>query len=420
MDFSTRFKNAWNAFTDKKESDIYDVGPSWSTRPDRVKIFASSEGTIISSIYNRIAVDVSAFSFEHIRTDNEGRYLETIEDELNNCLTLEANKDQTASDFILDIVESLLEEGCVAVVPIETSGDIWSSSSYKIYSMRTGKIVGWHPDFVDVNVFNGDTGLFQQITMPKQRVAIINNPFYSVMNKPNSTLKRLTYKLSLLDDADSKNNSSKLDMVIKLPYAIKSEAQKKRAEDRKKSIENQLANSKYGIAYVDSTEQITQLNRPVENNLLEQINVLTRELYAQLGLDESIINGTAGPDAMNNYYTRVVAPIVSAITDEFERKFLTKTARSQYQTIRAFQEPFKYISVMQIAQLVDTLSRNEVVTGNEFRTSLGFKPSSDPSADELRNKNLIDMGNAEDQEDPYGEYTDNPYGFEENQNGSEY
>jgi hypothetical protein len=291
---------------------------------------------------------------------------------------------------MLDVALSLLDEGCVAVVPVDTTLDPFMTQSYDVNTMRVAKIIGWHPQYVDLQLYNDRTGRQQQITLPKSSVAIIENPFYSVMNEPNSTLKRLTYKLGLLDDADSKANSSKLDMIIQLPYSIKTDTQQQRADTRKKTIEAQLTDSKYGIAYIDSTEHITQLNRPIENTLLGQINDLTAQLYSQLGIDETILNGTASSETMNNYYQRTVAPIIKAIRDEFVRKFISKTARSQHQTIMTFQDPFKYLTVVQIAQLVDSLSRNEVLSGNEFRTALGFKPSDDPGAEELRNKNLID------------------------------
>lgn len=401
----TRLRHAWDAFNSKDELLTYpgsvDIGPSYGYRPDRRRIITGSERTIISSIYNRIAVDVASTSFEHVRTDDDGRYLESIKSGLNYCLQTEANIDQTSSAFMLDVVISLLDEGCVAVVPVETSVSPVQNTSFDILTMRVAKVVGWHPRYVDLEIFNENLGQKVQITMPKRSVAIIENPFYSVMNEPNSTMKRLVYKLGLLDDADAKANSSKLDLIIQLPYTVRSETQKSRAETRKKDIEVQLTGSKYGIAYIDATEKVTQLNRPIENNLLDQIKTLTEMLYAQLGLDQTVLNGTATAETMNNYYSRTVAPIIDAIKLEFSRKFLTKTARTQHQTIMAFQDPFRYLTVTQIAGLVDALSRNEVLTGNEFRTALGFKPSSEPSADELRNKNLIDV-NSSGAEDEYG------------------
>lgn len=362
-------------------------------------MFGGAERTIISSIKNRIAVDVSTTTFEHVRVDDNGRYLETINSSLNQCLNVEANADQTGSSFMLDVVYSLLDEGCVAIVPVDTKYDPLKTESYEILSLRVGKIVSWHPKYVDVMLYNENDGQRQMVTLPKSMVGIVENPFYEVMNETNSTLKRLVYKLGLLDQADARTNSTKLDMIVQLPYSIRTETQTKRAETRRKEIECQLTNSKYGIAYIDAAEHVTQLNRPVENTLQSQINDLTNQLYSQLSIDQTVLNGTASAETMNNYYQRLIAPIIKAITDEMTRKFLSKTARSQHQTIMTFQDPFRYLNITQIATLVDSLSRNEVLTGNEFRTGLGFKPSSDPSADELRNKNLIapeDYGVRED------------------------
>lgn len=389
----SRVKRAWNAFNSSEETYLYrvsaDTGPAYGRRPDRRRIITGSERTIISSIYNRIAVDVASTTFEHVRTDNQDRYLETINSGLNNCLNVEANVDESGFAFKVDAVISLLDEGCIALVPVDTKGNPLRTESYEILTMRVGKIIGWHPKYVDIQLWDENRGTFRQVTLPKSMVAIIENPFYSVMNEPNSTLKRLVYKLGLLDDSDARANSTKLDLIIQLPYSVKTETQKKRAAERKNDIEMQLTGSAYGIAYIDSTEHVTQLNRPVENTLSSQINDLTNQLYGQLGIDATILNGTADAETMNNYYQRTVSPIIQAIRDEMIRKFLSKTARSQHQTIMTFQDPFRYMTVTQIAQVVDTLSRNEVLTGNEFRTALGFKPSDEPSADELRNKNLI-------------------------------
>ena len=390
----SRVKRAWNAFNSSEETYLYrvpaDTGPAYGRRPDRRRIITGSERTIISSIYNRIAVDVASTTFEHVRIDNQDRYLETINSGLNNCLNVEANVDESGFAFKVDAVISLLDEGCIALVPVDTKGNPLRTESYEILTMRVGKITGWHPKYVDIQLWDENRGTFRQVTLPKSMVAIIENPFYSVMNEPNSTLKRLVYKLGLLDDSDARANSTKLDLIIQLPYSVKTETQKKRAAERKNDIEMQLTGSAYGIAYIDSTEHVTQLNRPVENTLSSQINDLTNQLYGQLGIDATILNGTADAETMNNYYQRTVSPIIQAIRDEMIRKFLSKTARSQHQTIMTFQDPFRYMTVTQIAQVVDTLSRNEVLTGNEFRTALGFKPSDEPSADELRNKNLID------------------------------
>lgn len=366
-----------------------DTGPGYGDRPDRRRTLFGGERTIISSIYTRIAIDVASTTFEHVKVDANEFYTETVNSGLNQCLNIEANVDQSAFAFKADMVYSLLDEGAVALVPTETSKVIKDGNTFDIYSMRVGKIVGWHPRYVDLMVYNENTSRIEPLTLPKSSVAILENPFYSVMNEPNSTLKRLVYKLGLLDEADARANSTKLDLIIQLPYTVKTDMQKTRAAERKKDIEFQLTGSKYGIAYLDATEKVTQLNRPVENKLLEQIQQLTDQLYSQLGLDASILNGTATAETMNNYYQRTVSAIVQTIKEELTRKFLSKTARSQGQRIMNFQDPFKYMTVNQIAQIVDTLSRNEVLTPNEFRVSLGYKPSSEPSANELRNKNLI-------------------------------
>ena len=419
---SDRFKNAWNALVDKQDNysrNLNNYGAGSYYRPDKAMVISGSERTIMTSITNRISVDVSLTNFEHCRVDDNNNFSESIDSTLNECLKLEANKDQTSQQFMIDLISSMLEEGVVAVVPIDTSCSIINNNSFDIYSMRVAKIIEWYPDNIKVNVYNDRTGNKEDIILPKRSVAIIENPFYQVMNSPNSTLKRLTYKLSLLDQSDAKNNSSKLDMIIKLPYTIKSDSQKERAQERKANIEDQLNNSKYGIAYIDATEQITQLNRPIENALLPQIESLTKTLYDQLSMDATILNGTATADTMTNYYNRVVTPIINAVTLEFTRKFLTRTARSQKQAIMAFQKPFSYLTVTQIAGLVDSLSRNEVLTGNEFRQALGFKPSSEPSADELRNKNLIDMSQVQNGGDPQyyqdQQYPDQQYYPEEEQ-----
>lgn len=389
----SKLRHAWDAFNNRDEllnnPGSIEIGPGYGDRPDRRRTITGGERTIISSIYTRIAIDVSSTRFEHVRMKDD-RYLETLKTGLNNCLSVEANCDQTGTALIFDAVMSMLDEGVVAIVPVDTTDNPLKTGSYDILSLRTAKIIGWHPRFIDVEIYNDKDGQKYQKTLPKSMVAIIENPFYAVMNEPNSTLKRLVYKLGMLDDADAKANSSKLDLIIQLPYTVKSEMQMQRAEKRKKDIEMQLTGSKYGIAYLDATEKVTQLNRPIENNLLEQIKNLTSMLYSQLGLDETVLNGTATSETMNNYYNRTVAAFITAIKEELTRKFLTKTARSQGQTVMAFQDPFRYLTVVQIAGLVDSLSRNEVLTGNEFRTALGFKPSDDPSADELRNKNLID------------------------------
>ena len=405
---SGTIQHGWDLFNTNDNLLRYpgsvDVGPMYGDRPDRRNVIFGNERTIISSIYNRIAIDVASTTFEHVKTDPQDRYLETVKSGLNNCLTVESNIDQTAFAFFIDAVYSMLDEGVVALVPVDTTKSPLKSKSFDILTLRTGRIIAWSPQYVTCEVYNDRVGFIQQVTVPKATTAIIENPFYSVMNEPNSTLKRLTYKLGLLDDADARNNSTKLDLIVQLPYQVKTPAQQTRADQRKANIESQLTNSKYGIAYIDATEKVTQLNRPVENTLMSQINDLTSMLYSQLGMDQSILNGTASAETMNNYYQRTVSVIIQAFKDEMIRKFLTKTARSQHQTIMTFQDPFKYLTVTQIAQIADALSRNEILTGNEFRTGLGFKPSDEPSADELRNKNLIDPTAFEGQNgsDPYG------------------
>lgn len=396
--------SGWNTF-DAKSTSAYsgaNQGPMVTTSPVRRRFFGGSERTIIASIYTRIAIDVASTSFEHVRTDDEGRYLETIDSGLNNCLNVEANIDQTGFDLMLDFVYSILQEGQAALVPVDTTTDPTFTRSFDINTMRVGKILAHHPRYVDLEVYNDQNGTRQQVTMTKESVAIVQNPFYSVMNEPNSTLKRLVYKLGMLDQADERNNSADLNMIIQLPYTVKGELKTQRAKERLNDLTDQLKNSQYGIGYIDATEKVTQLNRPIENNLLDQINDLTNQLYSQLSLDATVMNGTANDSTMNNYFQRTVSPLIQIIKSEMTRSFLTKTARSQHQTIMSFQDPFKYLTVVQIAQIVDVLSRNEVLTGNEFRTGLGFKPSSDPSADELRNKNLIDVnqGSQEEYEDP--------------------
>lgn len=410
--FTERLKNGWNAFKGEQKVFYQDVGPGYSINPSRRKIITGSERTIISSIYTRIAIDVASTTFEHAKTDENDRYKETVNSGLNDCLTLEANVDQSALDFKLDMAMSILDEGVIAVVPVDTVDNPTRGRAFEIRTLRVGKIIQWHPYHVQIRLYNERIGQYQNITMPKESVAIITNPFYSVMNEKNSTMSRLVYKLGLLDDADAKNNSGDLNMIVQLPYVVKSDTQRKRAETRRQSLEDQLSKSSHGIAYIDSTEKVTQLNRSVENNLLNQIDNLTKQLYSQLSIDETIMNGTANAETMNNYYQRTVSPIIESIKNEFNRKFLSKTARSQHQTVMAFQDPFKYMTVTQIAQMVDTLSRNEVLAPNEFRTALGFKPSEESGADELRNRNLIDpnadYGSSDSgYEDDYGDYQDN-------------
>lgn len=386
--FSDRLQHAWNAFRYGEQQRVRDYGPGYYYSPSRVVRRIGTERSIVMALYNRIATDVSSVGIKHVRLDENGRYAEDITSGLNNCLTLEANIDQTARAFIQDVVLSMLEEGVVAVVPVETTLNPTVTGSYDINTMRTGKITQWYPKHVTVNLYNEETGQREDVRLPKSVVAIIENPFYAVMNEPNSTLQRLIRKLSLLDDIDEQSGSGKLDLIIQLPYTIKSEARRQQAEERRKSIEMQLAGSKYGIAYADATEHITQLNRPVENNLMKQIEYLTSMLYSQLGLTEEILKGTADEKVNLNYINNTIEPIVSAICTEYKRKFLTKTARSQRQSIQFFREPFKLVPVDNLAEIADKFTRNEIMSSNEFRQVIGMKPSADPKADELRNSNM--------------------------------
>lgn len=389
--FGSRLMHAWNVFFNNKDPTpnyAFDYGSSYSYRPDKVRLNIANERTIINAIYNRIAVDAASIAIEHVRTDDEGRFIEALKTPLNNCLTLEANVDQTGRAFVKDIVLSMFDEGCVAVVPTITSIDPMKSSSYDIFSMRVGKIVNWYPKHVKVNLYNEETGQKENIMLPKKMVAIVENPFYEVMNERSSILQRLLRKMSILDAIDEQSGSGKLDLIVQLPYVIKGDLKRQQAEQRRKDIETQLAGSKYGIAYIDGTEHVTQLNRAVENNMMAQIEYLTSMLYSQLGLTQEIMNGTADEKTMTNYMSRTIEPILSAITDEMKRKFLTKTARSQNQSIQFHRDPFKLIPVTQIAELGDKMTRNEIMTSNEFRQAIGMKPSKDPEADKLRNKNL--------------------------------
>lgn len=385
----SRIKHAWNAFRDNATATRYrDVGVGYSYRPDRPRLTRGNERSIVTSVYNRIALDAASINIRHVRLDKNDRFLETIDSGLNNCLTLEANIDQTSRSFIQDVVMSMLDEGCVAIVPVDTTSNPEVTGSYDIQTMRTGKILEWHPMHVKVRVYNERTGQKENILVPKSVVGIVENPLYAVINEPNSTMQRLIRKLNLLDAIDEQSGSGKLDLVIQLPYVIKSEARRRQAEDRRKNIEYQLAGSKYGIAYTDGTERITQLNRPAENNLMSQIEYLTSMLYSQLGITQSILDGTADEKTMLNYYNRTIEPIISAIVDEMKRKFLTKTARSQLQSISFFRDPFKLVPVNEISEIADKFTRNEIMTSNEIRQIIGMKPSDDPKADELRNKNL--------------------------------
>ena len=388
MSFGSRLKHAWNVFTGNVQMNYRDLGMSYSYRADRPRMSRGNERSIVTSVYNRIALDVAALNVQHVRLDENGRFLSVIDDGLNNCLTLEANIDQTARSFIQDVVISMFDEGSVAIVPVDTTTDPNVSGSYDIQSLRVGQILDWYPQHIRARVYNEQTGRKEDIVVPKSAVAIIENPLYAVINEPNSTMQRLIRKLNLLDVIDEQSGSGKLDLIIQLPYVIKTEARRQQAENRRKDIENQLSGSKYGIAYTDGTEHITQLNRSVNNNLMSQIEYLTSMLYSQLGITQSILDGTADEKTMLNYNNRTIEPIISAIVDEMKRKFLTKTARSQHQSISFFRDPFKLVPVNDIAEIADKFTRNEIMTSNEFRQVVGMKPSEDPRADELRNKNL--------------------------------
>lgn len=387
--FGNRLKHAWNAFMNKDSGRQYfNYGYSSGYRRDHPKFSRGVDRTIISSVYNRIALDVSQIIIQHVKLDENGRYKETIDSKLNNCLTLEANIDQTSRDFIQDLVLTMFDEGCAAIVPVDTSDDILRTGSFDVLSMRVGKIVEWFPRAVRINVYNDHTGEREEIVLPKERVAIVDNPFYCVMNESNSVVQRIIQKFRLLDAVDEYSSSGKLDLIIQLPYVIKTKAREDQAEQRRKLIENQLANSKYGIAYIDGTEHITQLNRSLENNFLTQIQYLVDLFYSQMGITSEVMNSTADEKTMLNYNTRTIEPIISAISDNIKRKFLTKTARSQGQSIMFFKDPFKLVPVSDLAEIADKMTRNEIMSSNELRQIIGMKPSSDPSADELRNKNL--------------------------------
>ena len=400
MSFGSRLKHAWNAFTGTDYTTYQDVGPGYSSRPDRIRLTRGNERSIITSVYNRIALDVAALNVQHIRLDENGRFLSVIQDGLNTCLTVEANIDQTARAFIQDIVVSMLDEGCVAIVPVDTTYDPSVTGSYDIQTMRVGKILDWYPQHVRVRLYNERTGTKENILVPKSTVAIVENPLYAVVNEPNSTMQRLIRKLNLLDVIDEQSGSGKLDLIIQLPYVIKTEARRQQAENRRKDIEAQLSGTKYGIAYADGTERITQLNRSVNNNLMSQIEYLTSMLYSQLGITQSILDGTADEKTMLNYNNRTIEPIISAIVDEMKRKFLTKTARSQSQSISFFRDPFKLVPVNDIAEIADKFTRNEIMTSNEIRQVIGMKPSDDPRADELRNKNISAPSESEPETNP--------------------
>lgn len=388
LTFVSRLKHGWNAFMNRDPTYNHAIGPSYSYRPDRPRFTRGNERSIVTSVFNRIALDVAAISMQHCILDDNGRFVEVVNSKLNNCLTLEANLDQTARAFVQDVVMSMFDEGCVAMVPVDTTFDPEITSSYDVLSMRTGKIVDWYPEYVKVCVYNEKTGRKEEVILPKTAVGIVENPLFAVVNEPNSTGQRLIRKLNLLDQIDEQTGSGKLDLIIQLPYVIKTDARRDQAERRRKDIEEQLSGSKYGIAYTDGTEHITQLNRPVENNLLKQIEYLRDMFYSQLGITQTILDGTADDKTMLNYYSRTIEPIVSAIVDEMNRKFLTKTARTQHHAIKFFRDPFKLVPVNDIAEIADKFTRNEILTSNEIRQIIGMKPSDDPKADRLVNSNI--------------------------------
>lgn len=410
----SRLKHGWNAFMnrDPTNANFRDFGASYSYRPDRVRFSGGNEKSIVTSVYNRIAMDAAQIDIKHVQLDDDERYVSTINSGLNNCLTVEANIDQTGRAFLQDVFMSILDEGCIAIVPTDTTLNPKVTSSYDILTMRTGKIIDWYPDKVRVRLYNEQTGKREEVLLPKKMVAIVENPLYAVINERNSTMQRLIRKLNLLDAIDEQSGAGKLDLIIQLPYTIKSEARRKQAEDRRKDIENQLAGSKYGIAYTDATEHVTQLNRSVDNNLMKQIEYLTSMLYSQLGITQAVLDGTADEKTMLNYYNRTIEPIVSAVVDEMKRKFITKTARSQNKSIAYFRDPFGLVPVSNIAEIADKFTRNEIMTSNEIRQKIGMKPSDDPKADQLINSNIShpieDRQMYPEEEVPYDEAEEEP------------
>ena len=402
LTISSRLMHAWNAFRNNRDPTQHarDLGHSYSIRPDRPRFSRGNERSIVTSVYNRIALDVSSINIQHCKLDEDNRYIETIDSKLNSCLNLEANIDQSGRAFIQDVVMSMLDEGCVAIVPVDTTLDPKVTGSYDILTMRTGRITEWFPEHVRVKLYNDRTGQKEEIVVPKRTTAIIENPLYAVINEHNSTMQRLVRKLNILDAIDEQSGAGKLDLIIQLPYVIKSQARRQQAEDRRKDIEMQLSGSKYGIAYTDGTERITQLNRPVDNNLMKQIEFLTSTLYSQLGITQSVMDSTADEKTMLNYYDRTIVPIISAIVDELKRKFLTKTARSQKQSIMYFRDPFKLVPIGELAETADKLTRNEIMSKNEIRQVIGLKPSKDPKADQLINSNISQPNGAPPPTDP--------------------
>lgn len=400
MGLKNRLQHAWNAFANKDPTYSSGYG-SYSYRPDRPRFSRGNERSIVTAVLNKISMDCAAINVEHVRLDDNNRFVEVMNTGLNKCLTLEANLDQTGRAFIQDAVMSLMDEGCIVIVPVETTLNPNISGGFDITNMRVGKVLEWYPDKVSIRVYNEKTGQKQDIIMPKNTVSIVENPLYAVMNEPNSTMQRLIRKLNILDAIDEQSGSGKLDLIIQLPYLVRSQQRKQQAEERRKAIEDQLSNSKYGVAYTDGTEHVTQLNRSVENNLMSQIEYLTSMLYSQLGITQSVMDGTADDKTMLNYYNRTIEPILSAIVDEMKRKFLTKTARSQKQSIVFFRDPFRLVPVADLAEIADKMTRNEIMSSNEIRQIVGMKPSDDPKADELRNKNLSEPTSEETNNDNY-------------------
>ena len=412
MGLMNRVQHAWNAFFNKDPTfDHWNKSTTYYYRPDRVRFSGGNEKSIVTSIYNRIAMDAAAIDVKHVRLDDNERYIETMKSDLNNCLSLEANIDQSGKAFLQDVYMSMMDEGCIAIIPIDTDVNPKYTDSYKIYTMRTGKILEWRHDSVKVRVYNDRTGKKEEIWMPKRIVAIVENPLYAVINERNSTMQRLIRKLNLLDAIDEQSSSGKLDLIIQLPYIVKTEARRQQAEKRRKDIEDQLTGSKYGVAYTDGTERITQLNRPLENNLLKQIEYLTSMLYSQLGITQAVMDGTADEKTMLNYYNRTVGPLVSTLVDELKRKFLTKTARSQNQSITYFRNPFSLVPVNNIAEIADKFTRNEIMTSNEIRQVIGMKPSDDPKADQLVNSNINQNNNGYGSPDEYNDYDEYDDGY---------
>lgn len=420
MGLMDRLQHGWNAFKNNKDptTNWSNAGNSYYERPDRVRFTRGNERSIITSIYNRLALDAASIDLEHVQLDEDGRYVSTLNTGLNTCLTLEANIDQTGRAFLHDVYASLFDEGCIAIVPVDTTFDPNITGSYDIQSMRVGKVVEWRPSSVKIKLYNDRTGEKEEIWMDKRSVGIVENPFYAVMNERNSTMQRLARKLAILDAVDEHLGSGKIDMIIQLPYTVKTQTRRDQAEQKRADLESQLnGDKKYGVAYIDATDKIIQLNRPLENNLMKQIEYLTSMLYSQLSLTQEIMDGRANGDTMNNYYARTVEPVVAAVADEMKRKFLTKTARTKGHSISYFRDVFTLVPIGEMAKIADTLTRNEIATSNEIRQTFGWKPSKDPRADELRNKNLNGPDNSYSYDSYYDPYETANLEEGESQNG---